>query len=113
MSEEKEHEIETEQGGGGDELRGAAEDKYEIVIPRGIATGIVFEAAEKFGLEVDQEVRDEDVPKIVLRGDSPEIMEMAHKFIYEKHKQWIESIEEQRRIRRERIMRKMRRRKEV
>ena len=43
---------------------------FELVIPRGIATGIVFEA--------------------------------------EKHKQWIESLEEQRRMRRERILRKLR-----
>ena len=84
------------------------EGVFELVIPRGIATGIVFEAAEKFGLDIDQEVRDEDVPKIVLRGDSKEVIEKAHRFIYEKHKQWIESLEEQRRMRRERILRKLR-----
>jgi len=29
--------------------------KYALPIPRAITTGIIFEAAEKFGLEVDQE----------------------------------------------------------
>ncbi|MCD6210143.1 MAG: hypothetical protein J7J01_04510, partial [Methanophagales archaeon] len=58
--------------------------KYALPIPRAITTGIIFEAAEKFGLEVDQEkaspedafdphtgfpVRDY-VPRVILLGDS-------------------------------------------
>ena len=108
QQEEKKDEGITQEEAAAQEEAPHEEGVFELVIPRGIATGIVFEAAEKFGLDIDQEIRDEDVPKIVLRGDSREVIEMARKFIYEKHKQWIESLEEQRRMRRERILRKLR-----
>ena len=108
MGEENRQHQEREEEGVQQEEIPQEEGVFELVIPRGIATGIVFEAAEKFGLDIDQEIRDEDVPKIVLRGDSREVIEIARKFIYEKHKQWIESLEEQRRMRRERILRKLR-----
>ena len=62
------------------------EKKYALPIPRGVTTGIVFEAAEKFGLQVDQEKANPDeafdprtgfpirdfVPRMILIGDSPE-----------------------------------------
>jgi len=108
QQEEKKDEGITQEEAAAQEEAPHEEGVFELVIPRGIATGIVFEAAEKFGLDIDQEVRDEDVPKIVLRGNSKEVIEKAHRFIYEKHKQWIESLEEQRRMRRERILRKLR-----
>ncbi len=97
------------------------ERKYELPIPRAIATGIIFEAAEKFGLEVDQEKPPEDafdvrtdlptrdyVPRIILRGDSPETLLEAKEYIHKKHEEWIEGLEERRKGRMEQIQRKFR-----
>ncbi len=97
------------------------EKKYGLRIPRGIATGIMLEAAEKFGLEVEQEKPPEDafdmttglpikdyVPLAVLRGDSPEKLIAAQKYIYKKHEEWLEGVEEWRKMRREQIQRKIR-----
>ncbi|MBE0516552.1 MAG: hypothetical protein IBX41_04055 [Methanophagales archaeon] len=96
--------------------------KYELRIPRGITTGIVFEAAGIFELEVDQEEASVDdafdmttglpikdyVPQIVLRGDSQEKLLAAREFIYKKHEEWIENLEKWREMRREQIRRKIR-----
>jgi hypothetical protein len=98
------------------------EKRYAIRIPRAITTGIIFEAAEKFGLEVDQEKSPEDgfdpisdlptkdyVPQILLWGDSPEKLFAAKDYIYKKHEEWINGLEEWRnKMRRERILSKMR-----
>ena len=98
------------------------EKKYELRIPRGITTGIVFEAAALFELEVDQEEASIDdsfdmatglpikdyVPQIVLRGDSQEKLLAARNYIYKKHEEWIENLEKWREMRREQIRRKIR-----
>ncbi len=97
------------------------ERKYELPIPRAIATGIIFEAAEKFGLEVDQEKPAEDafdvrtdlptrdyVPRIILRGDSRETLLEAEEYIHKKHEEWITGLEERRKRRMEQIQRKFR-----
>lgn len=98
------------------------EKKYELRIPRGVATGIVFEAAGIFELEVDQEEASIDdsfdmatglpikdyVPQIVLRGDSQEKLLAAREYIYKKHEEWIENLEKWREMRREQIRRKIR-----
>lgn len=99
------------------------ERKYELPIPRAIATGIIFEAAEIFGLEVDQEKggredafdiegeglpKGDYVPRIVLRGESQEKLFEARDYIYKKHEEWIESLEERRKMRSEQIMKKVR-----
>ena len=97
------------------------ERKYALPIPRAIATGIIFEAAEKFDLEVDQEKTDDDafdiitglprkdyVPRIILRGDSPEQLYAAREYIYKKHEEWIERIEDSRRMRSEHNIQKIR-----
>ncbi|MHC1624157.1 MAG: hypothetical protein ACXQTR_06165 [Candidatus Methanospirareceae archaeon] len=94
---------------------------YTLPIPRAITTGIIFEAAEKFGLEVGQEEPPEDafdirtdlpikdyVPRVILRGDSPEKLVAAQEYIYKKHEEWITNLEEWRTMRRERFQRKMR-----
>jgi hypothetical protein len=94
---------------------------YELPIPRAITTGIIFEAAEKFGLEVDQEKPPEDafdpgtdlpikdyVPRIILRGDSPEKLLAAKEYIYKKHEEWITNVEEWRKRRMEQIQSKFR-----
>ncbi|RJS83231.1 hypothetical protein CW713_04095 [Methanophagales archaeon] len=94
---------------------------YELPIPRAITTGIIFEAAEKFGLEVDQEKPPEDafdprtnlpirdyVPRIILRGDSPEKLLAAKEYIYKKHEEWITNLEEWRKRRMEQIQSKFR-----
>lgn len=100
------------------------EKKYQIRIPRGITTGIVFEAAEIFELEVDQEEPSVDdafdmatglpikdyVPCMILRGDSKEKLLAAQAYIYKKHEEWIEGIEKWRELRREQIRKKIRRR---
>jgi hypothetical protein len=95
--------------------------KYALPIPRAIATGIIFEAAEKFGLEVDQEKPPEDafdpntdlptkdyVPRIILRGDSPETLLEAKEYIYTKHENWIANLEVRRKGRMEQIYQKFR-----
>lgn len=97
------------------------ERKYALRIPRGIATGIVFEAAEKFGLEVDQEKQSDDgydpasglpvreyVPHMIIQGDSPEQLLAAQEYIYKRHEAWIEGIEEWRKRRHEQSHRKIR-----
>ena len=99
------------------------EEKYELAIPRAIATGIILEAAEIFGLEVDQEkggrenafgIEGEELPKgdyvprVVLRGESKETLLEARDYIYKKHEEWIGSLEERRKMRNEQIMKKMR-----
>ncbi|MBN1763046.1 MAG: hypothetical protein JW878_08245 [Methanomicrobia archaeon] len=97
------------------------EKKYGLRIPRGIATGIIFEAAERFGLEVDQDKPPEDafdmttglpvkdyVPQTVLRGESTEILMAAQDYIYKRHEEWVEGVEEWRKMRREQIQRKIR-----
>jgi hypothetical protein len=97
------------------------EKKYELPIPRAITTGIVFEAAEKFGLEVDQEKPPEDafdartdlpikdyVPRMILRGDSPETLLAAKEYIQKKHEEWITNLEERRKGRMEQIQSKFR-----
>ncbi len=94
---------------------------YELPIPRAITTGIIFEAAEKFGLEVDQEKPPEDafdpktdlpikdyVPRIILRGDSPEKLLAAKEYIYKKHEAWIANIDEWRKRRMRQIQSKFR-----
>ncbi len=98
------------------------ERKYALPIPRGITTGIVFEAAEKFGLEVTQEeassedafdprtgfpIRDY-VPRMILRGDSPDKLLAAKEYIYKRHEEWISHLEEWRTKRREQILGKYR-----
>jgi hypothetical protein len=45
------------------------EKRYALPIPRGITTGIIFEAAERFGLEVDQEQPPDDA--FDIRTDLP------------------------------------------
>jgi len=95
--------------------------KYALPIPRAITTGIVFEAAEKFGLEVDQEKPPEDafdprtdlpvkdyVPRMLLWGDSPEQLLEAKEYIYTKHEKWIDNLEVRRKGRMEQIHRKFR-----
>jgi len=97
------------------------EKKYALPIPRAIATGIIFAAAEKFGLEVDQEKPPEDafdvrtdlptkdyVPRVLLWGDSPEKLMAAQEYIYKKHEEWITNLEEWRKMRREQFQRKIR-----
>lgn len=96
------------------------EKKYGLRIPRGIATGIVLEAAERFGLEVEQDKPPENafdtagmpvkdyVPQVVLRGDSTEILMAAQEYIYKKHEEWVDGIEDWRKMRREEIQRKIR-----
>ncbi len=97
------------------------EKKYTLRIPRGIATGIVLEAAGRFELEFDQEKAPDDafdmvtglptkdyVPHAVLRGDSPEKLTAAQEYIYKKHEEWLEGVEEWRKMRREQIQRKIR-----
>ncbi|MCW3130412.1 MAG: hypothetical protein N2V75_10010 [Methanophagales archaeon] len=94
---------------------------YELPIPRAITTGIIFEAAEKFGLEVDQEKPPEDafdprtdlpikdyVPRIIIRSDSPEKLLAAKEYIYKKHEEWITNLEEWRKRRMEQIQSKFR-----
>jgi len=95
--------------------------RYALPIPRAITTGIVFEAAEKFGLEVDQEKPPEDafdprtdlpvkdyVPRMLLWGDSPEKLLEAKEYIYKKHEKWIANLEGRRKGRMEQIQRKFR-----
>jgi len=95
--------------------------RYALPIPRAITTGIVFEAAEKFGLEVDQEKPPEDafdprtdlpvkdyVPRILLCCDSPEKLLEAKEYIYTKHENWIANLEGRRKGRMEQIQRKFR-----
>jgi len=97
------------------------EKKYALRIPRAITTGIIFEAAEKFELGVDQEKPPDDafdvrtdlptrdyVPQILLWGDSPEKLLAAKEYIQKKHEEWIMGIEDWRKMRREQIQRKMR-----
>ncbi|MDI6811403.1 MAG: hypothetical protein QMD80_07020 [archaeon] len=98
------------------------EKRYELRIPRGVTTGIVFEAAALFELEVDQEEASVDdafdmttglpikdyVPQMVLRGDSQEKLLAAREYIYKKHEEWIENLEKWREMRREQIRRKIR-----
>ncbi len=96
------------------------EKKYALRIPRAISTGIVLEAVEKFGLVLDQEKPTDDafdmstglptkdyVPVMLLRGDSPEILMAAKEYIYKKHEEWIDSLEDTRKMRREQILRKI------
>jgi hypothetical protein len=96
------------------------EKKYALPIPRAITTGIIFEAAELYGLEVDQEKPPEDafdprtdlptkeyVPRILLWGDSPEKLLEAKDYIYRKHEEWIKGLEEWRKMRREQILKKL------
>ena len=96
--------------------------KYELRIPRAITTGIIFEAAEKFGLEVDQDKPPEDafdprtdlptkdyVPGMVLRGTSQEKLLAARDYIYKRHEEWIAGLEEWRKRRIEQIQSKVRR----
>jgi len=97
------------------------EKKYVLRIPRGIATGIIFEAAERFGLAVDQDKPPEDafdmttglpvkdyVPETVLRGESTEILMAAQDYIYKRHEEWVEGVEEWRKMRSAEIQRKIR-----
>ncbi|RJS81361.1 hypothetical protein CW713_06370 [Methanophagales archaeon] len=97
--------------------------KYALPIPRAITTGIVFEAAEKYGLEIDQEEPPEDafdprtdlptkdyVPRMLLWSDSPETLMTAKEYIYKKHEEWISGLEEWRKRRQVQIMKKMRKR---
>lgn len=97
------------------------EKKYALRIPRAISTGIVLEAVEKFGLILDQEKPREDsfdmvtglptrdyVPVMLLRGDSPEILMAAKEWIYKEHAEWIERVEDVRKMRREQIQKKIR-----
>lgn len=96
------------------------EKKYALRIPRAISTGIILEAVEKFGLVLDQEKPTDDafdvrtglptkdyVPVMLLRGDSPEILLTAKEYIYKKHEEWVERVEDVRKMRREQILRKI------
>ena len=98
-------------------------EKYALPIPRAIATGIIFEAAEKFGLEVDQEKPPDDafdprtdlptkdyVPRIVLWSNSQETLMEAKEYIFKKHEEWINGLEDWRKMRMDKIMKKMRKR---
>jgi hypothetical protein len=98
-----------------------SEKIYTLPIPRAITTGIIFEAAEKFGCEVGQEKPPEDafdvrtdlpikdyVPRIILQSDSPEKLVAAQEYIYKKHEAWIQGLEEWRAMRRERFLKKVR-----
>jgi hypothetical protein len=49
------------------------------------------------------------VPRIVLRSDSQEKLELARIYIYKRHEEWVENLEKEREKRSERIMKKMRR----
>jgi len=103
---------------------GMDEKRYELRIPRGITTGIIFEAAAMFELEVDQEETTVDdafdmatglpikdyVPCMVLRGESQEKLLAAQEYIFKKHEEWMDNIEKWREMRREQIQRKIRRR---
>ena len=95
--------------------------RYALPIPRAISTGIVFEAAEMFGLEIDQEKPSEDafdprtdlptkdyVPRMILWGDSPEQLLVAKEYIQNKHEDWIGNLEDRRKMRMEQILRKTR-----
>ena len=95
--------------------------RYALPIPRAITTGIIFEAAEKFGLEVDQEKPPDDafdprtdlpvkdyVPRMLLWGDSPEQLLEAKEYIYKKHEKWIEGVDAWRKSRMEQIYQKFR-----
>jgi hypothetical protein len=97
------------------------EKKYVLPLPRAVTTGIIFEAAEKFGLEVDQERPPEDafdprtdlplkdyVPRIILKGDSPEILMEANEYIIKKHGEWINGLEDWRKMRINKILKKTR-----
>jgi hypothetical protein len=99
------------------------DEKYALALPRGITTGIIFEAVEKFGLEIGQEEQSEDafdprtdlptkdyVPRIVLWGDSAEKMEQAKEYIFTKHGEWINGLEDWRKMRMNKIAKKMRKR---
>jgi hypothetical protein len=101
--------------------REMSEKIYTLPIPRAITTGIIFEAAEKFGCEVSQEKPPEDawdprsempikdyVPRIVLQSDSPDKLVAAQEYIYKKHEEWIQGLEEWRAMRRERLQKKLR-----
>ncbi len=96
------------------------EKKYALPIPRGITTGIIFEAAERFGLEVDQEKPPEDafdirtdlpikdyVPRILIWGDSPDTVIAAQEYILKRHEEWIANLEDWRKMRRERFLKKV------
>ncbi len=98
-----------------------SEKIYTLPIPRAIATGIIFEAAEKFELDVSQEKPPEDafdvrtdmpikdyVPRIILQSDSPDKLVAAQEYIYKKHEEWIQGLEEWRAMRRERFQQKLR-----
>ena len=99
------------------------DEKYSLPLPRGITTGIVFEAVEKFGLEIGQEEQSEDafdprtdlptkdyVPRIVLWSNSPETLMEAKEYIFKKHEEWINGLEDWRKMRMNKIMKKMRKR---
>lgn len=99
------------------------DERYALALPRAITTGIIFEAVEKFGLEMEQEEQVQDafdprtdlptkdyVPRIVLWGDSPEKMEQAKEYIFKRHEEWINGLEDWRKMRMNKIMRKMRKR---
>ncbi|MFZ2070222.1 MAG: hypothetical protein WAV32_01190 [Halobacteriota archaeon] len=97
--------------------------RYALPIPRGITTGIVFEAVEKFHLELDQEEPPEDafdsktdmptkdfVPRMILWGDSPATLMEAKEYIYKRHVEWITNVDEWRKMRIAQIMKKVRKR---
>ena len=99
------------------------DEKYVLPIPRGITTGIVFEAVEKFGLEIGQEEQSEDafdprtdlptkdyVPRMVLRSNSQETLMEAKEYIFKKHEEWINGLEDWRKMRMNEIMKKTRKR---
>jgi len=86
-----------------------------------MTTGIVFEAAEKFGLEIDQEEAPQDafdsktdmptkeyVPRMILVSDSPETLMEAKEYIGKKHEEWISNLDEWRKMRNAQIMKKVR-----
>jgi hypothetical protein len=106
-----------------DKEKKMGDEKYALALPRGITTGIIFEAVEKFGLEIGQEEQSEDafdprtdlptkdyVPRVVLWSDSPEKLEEAKEYIFKKHEEWITGLEDWRKMRMNKIMKKMRKR---
>ena len=94
------------------------DEKYALPLPRGITTGIVFEAVEKFGLEIGQEEQSDDafdprtdlptkdyVPRMVLWSNSQETLMEAKEYIFKKHEEWINGLEDWRKMRMDKIMR--------
>ena len=77
------------------------DEKCALALPRGITTGIIIEAAEKFGLEIGQEEQSEDA--FDPRTDLP-TKDYVPRIV------WINGLEDWRKMRMDKIMKKMRKR---